>query len=62
MKVVLILWLMWPGSHYSKKELYFETIEQCMEVLKETKIVVGSGAENEWGGAATCGYKRKKDK
>jgi len=62
MKIILILLLVTSaGSHSDNKRevLYFETMEQCLQILKETKIVGVPSDDNEWIGAATCGYKQE---
>lgn len=64
LKIVLILILAnTGGARNEERRVYFNTLQECMEVLKVTKIITAtppnSRDDNTWIGAATCGYEEK---
>lgn len=57
MKIVLIIILANTGgarNQYSR--VYFDTLDDCIKSLKETKIISVITNDNSWIGSATCGY------
>ena len=53
--LVIVLFTSGWGSHTSHNE--FESMSKCLETLKEVKIVIPNGAENEGGAIAYCKMK-----
>lgn len=65
-KIVLILILANTGGAQNvEKRVYFNTIGECRDVLKDTKIIPNAmqrnSDDNTWIGAATCGYENPAD-
>jgi len=46
------------GQGISTQQFETDSIEQCLEILKESKMVVSNGNDAEGGIAFTCGGKR----
>ncbi len=65
-KIVLIILLAnTGGARNEERRVYFNTLAECVESLKETKIVTPLDAsradDNTWIATATCGYEDSSD-
>lgn len=61
LKIALILVLANTGGARNEyTTVYFNTMDECLASLKETKITFpapSAADDNTWAGYATCGYK-----